>query len=58
MIQYVLYKEDVNKYIGYLDTSKVIYVGKLENAYKFDTPNEARNAQKKHQRKWLIFMYI
>ena len=30
MIQYVLYKEDANKYIGYSDTRKVIHVGKLE----------------------------
>lgn len=55
MIQYVLYKEDTNKYIGYSDTGKVIHVGKLENAYKFDTPNEARNARKKASKKMAYF---
>lgn len=46
MLQYILYKEDTNKYIGYSDTGKVIHVGKLENAYRFNTPNEARYIQK------------
>lgn len=55
MTQYVLYKEDANKYIGYSDTRKVIHVGKLENAYKFNTPNEARNARKKASKKMAYF---
>ena len=55
MIQYVLYKEDTNKYVGYSDTGKVIHVGKLENAYKFDTPIEARNARKKASKKMAYF---
>lgn len=55
MIQYVLCKEDANKYIGYSDTRKVIHVDKLENAYRFNTPNEARNAQKKASKKMAYF---
>ena len=55
MTQYVLYKEDANKYIGYSDTRKVIHVGKLENAYRFNTPNEARNARKKASKKMAYF---
>ena len=51
MTQYVLYKEDKNKYIGYSDTRKVIHVGKLENAYRFNTANEARNARRKASKK-------
>ena len=55
MTQYVLYKEDANKYIGYSDTRKVIHVGKLENAYRFNTANEARNARKKASKKMAYF---
>lgn len=55
MVQYVLYRENVNKYIGYSDTGKVIHVDKLENAYKFNTPNEARNARKKASKKMAYF---
>lgn len=55
MIQYVLYKKDTNKYIGYSDTRKVIHVEKLENAYRFNTPNEARNARKKASKKMASF---
>ena len=55
MVQYVLYKENVNKYIGYSDTGKVIHVDKLENAYRFNTPNEARNARKKASKKMAYF---
>lgn len=55
MVQYVLYKENVHKYIGYSDTGKVIHVDKLENAYRFNTPNEARNARKKASKKMAYF---
>ena len=55
MVQYVLYRENVNKYIGYSDTGKVIHVDKLENAYRFNTPNEARNARKKSSKKMAYF---
>ena len=55
MLQYVLYKENVNKYIGYSDTGKVIHVDTLENAYRFNTPNEARNARKKASKKMAYF---
>lgn len=55
MTQYVLYKEDANKYIGYSDTRKVIHVGKLGNAHRFNTPNEARNARKKASKKMAYF---
>ena len=55
MVQYVLYRENVNKYIGYSDTGKVIHVDKLENAYRFNTPNEARNARKKASKKMAYF---
>ena len=55
MIQYVLYKENVNKYISYSDTGKVTHVGKLEDAYRFSTPNEARDARKKASKKMAYF---
>lgn len=55
MVQYVLYKEYSNKFIGYSDTRKVIHVRELENAHKFATPNEARNARKKASKKMAYF---
>ena len=55
MSQYILYREGINKYIGYSDTQKVIRVDKLEDAYRFNSPNQARNARKKASKKMAYF---
>ncbi|MBQ6995600.1 MAG: HNH endonuclease [Lachnospiraceae bacterium] len=59
MIQYVLYKEESKKFIAYSDSRKVIHVKSLEEAHRFDTPNQARKAREKAPKKAAYFrVYI
>lgn len=59
MIQYVLYKEESKKFIAYSDSRKVIHVKSLEEAHRFDTPNQARKARDKASKKMAYFrVYI
>ena len=55
MVQYVLYKKEINKFIGYSETRKIIHVSRLENAHKFNTPTEARNARKRASKRMYNF---
>lgn len=59
MTQYVLYKEESKKFIAYSDSRKVIHVKSLEEAHRFDTPNQARKAREKAPKKTEYFrVYI
>ena len=55
MVQYVLYKEESKKFIAYSDSRKVIHVKSLEEAHRFDTPNQARKAREKAPKKMAYF---
>lgn len=55
MIQYVLYRESIHKFIGYSDTKKIMRVDTLEEAHIFNTPNEARNLRRKATKKTAYF---
>lgn len=51
MIQYVLYRESLHKFIGCSDTGKILHVDTLEEAHIFNTPNGARNFRKQATKK-------
>lgn len=53
---YVLYKEYTKRFISYSETGKVIHTSSLENAYKFDTANQARDAINKATKKTKLFL--
>ena len=55
MIQYVLYKKETKQFIGYSETRKILHVSSLENAHKFNTPSEARNARKRASKRMHYF---
>ena len=57
MIQYVLYKESIGKFIGYSDTKKVLHVSTLKDAHKFDSPKNARSARQKASKK-MAYYYV
>lgn len=50
-MQYVLYRYGLDKYITYSETGKVIYTNSLDNAYKFESPRQAREARRKASKK-------
>ena len=54
-MKYVLWKESVDKYISYSNTNKVIHVDTLEEAHKFNSPNQARAARWKASKKMAYF---
>lgn len=59
MVQYVLYKEESKKFIAYSKTRKIVHVTSLEEAHRFDTPNQARKAREKAPKKMAYFrVYI
>ena len=59
MVQYVLYKEESKKFIAYGNSREVIHVKSVEEAHRFDTPNQARKAREKAPKKAAYFrVYI
>ena len=50
-MQYVLYRYRLDKYITYSETGKVIYTNLLDEAFKFESPRQAREARRKASKK-------
>ena len=55
IMEYVLYKDYTKKFISYTETGKVIHVCNLEDAWKFETPSQARSARRKATKKMNYF---